>query len=241
MTVFSRAIEAYWRESFAGELLFDSDSLTVTANPELEHSRRLMLLETVDGRVSVVMTPELADAVVLPQERTLTVALLRRTLEQAGFRLHGADSLFYFPTSALDALRREATADRVRKLDAVDVAAFDEFQAGASEQDLDDAYVELDHWAVFGAFEQSRLVCAASMYPWDDRQIADVGVLTLPSSRGRGHARAVVRAISSHAVAQGHEPQYRCQLDNAASARLARSAGLSLFGRWDVISTDRVE
>jgi GNAT superfamily N-acetyltransferase len=241
MTAFSHAIESYWRESFTGELLFAGDSLTVTANSNLKDSRRLMLLETVDGRASVVMTPELADAAGLPQERTLTVPLLRRTLEQAGLRLHGADSLFYFPTSALDTLRHESTADHVRKLGAADAAAFDEFRAGASEQDLDDAYVELDHWAVFGAFEQSRLVCAASMYPWDDRQIADVGVLTLPSSRGRGHARAVVRAISSHAVAQGYEPQYRCQLDNAASARLAGSAGLSLFGRWDVISPDRVE
>jgi hypothetical protein len=49
-------------------------------------------------------------------------------------------------------------------------AAFAEFQAAAIEQDLDDAYVELDHCLTFGAFQQNRLVAAASMYPWDERQ-----------------------------------------------------------------------
>lgn len=35
---------------------------------------------------------------------------------------------------------------------------------------MDDAYVELDNWAVFGSFEEHRLVSAASMYPWDSAQ-----------------------------------------------------------------------
>jgi hypothetical protein len=34
-----------------------------------------------------------------------------------------------------------------------DEAVFAEFQAQASEQDLDDAWVELDHWAVFGTVD----------------------------------------------------------------------------------------
>ena len=103
---------------------------------------------------------------------------------------------------------------------------------------LDDAYVELDHWAVFGSFDDGRLVCAASMYPWEDAPIADTGVLTLPSYRGKGHARKVVRAISRYACEQGYEPQYRCQTDNLASVALAKTAGLTLFGTWEVISPD---
>jgi len=106
---------------------------------------------------------------------------------------------------------------------------------------LDDAYVELDHWAVFGTFEQDRLVGAASAYPWQDAQIADVGVLTLAPFRGRGHARRVVREICKYVYGQGYEPQYRCQLDNLASAAVAKAAGLTLFGTWEVISPDCTE
>ena len=125
-----------------------------------------------------------------------------------------------------------------RRLTEQDAAAFSEFQSSASEQDLDSAYVELDHWAVFGSFELNRLVSATSMYPWGNTQFADIGVLTLPNFRGKGHARKVVRAISKYAYEQGYEPQYRCQLDNHASAMLAKASGLTLFGKWEVISSD---
>ncbi|KQZ54074.1 MULTISPECIES: GNAT family N-acetyltransferase [Ensifer] len=107
------------------------------------------------------------------------------------------------------------------------------FQGSASEEDLDAAYVELDHWLVYGAFDGDRLVCAASMYPWQERQIADLGVLTLVSDRGKGHARKVVRAISRAALEKGYQPQYRCQLDNHASVALAGAVGVTLFGQWE--------
>lgn len=58
---------------------------------------------------------------------------------------------------------------------------------------MDDANVELDNWAVFGSFEEHRLVSAASMYPWDNAQIADLGVLTLtpfPRKRSRPQSGA---------------------------------------------------
>ncbi|WP_229867066.1 GNAT family N-acetyltransferase [Streptomyces gelaticus] len=111
-----------------------------------------------------------------------------------------------------------------------------QFEEAASEQDLDEAFVELDHWAAHGALEDGRLVCVASMYPWNDAPLADLGVLTLPPYRGKGHARRLVRAISRHALARKHEPQYRCQLDNHASVAAAESAGLTRFGPWDVVS-----
>nr|WP_237387833.1 hypothetical protein [Xenorhabdus sp. Sc-CR9] len=98
--------------------------------------------------------------------------------------------------------------------------------------------MELDHWAVFGSFDRDRLVCSASMYPWDNAKIADLGVLTLAPFRCKGHARKVVRTISKFAHSQGYEPQYRCQLDNAASSALAKATGLTLFGKWELVSPD---
>lgn len=92
-----------------------------------------------------------------------------------------------------------------------------------------------DHWLVFGTFVDDRLAAVASMYPWRDTHLADLGVLTLPANRGRGFAKATVRALSAAALNRGYEPQYRCQLDNVASAALAHSAGFERFATWDVI------
>jgi predicted GNAT family acetyltransferase len=91
---------------------------------------------------------------------------------------------------------------------------------------------------VFGVFEQQRLVGAASSYPWGNAAIADIGVLTLPGSRRKGYAKAPVRSISRHALDHGHQPQFRCQWDNNASAALAAAAGFSFFATWEVVSSD---
>jgi predicted GNAT family acetyltransferase len=159
-------------------------------------------------------------------------------MQQASIRLHSADYVYHFTEANTHALLQEVPHTDVRQLSLADEAVFTDFQSLASEQDLDDAYVELDHWAVFGSFEHGRLVSAASMYPWSGAKIADLGVLTLPTHRGMGHARGVVRAISRFALEQGYEPQYRCQTDNAASVSLAKSAGLALFGTWEVVSPE---
>jgi RimJ/RimL family protein N-acetyltransferase len=243
LSAFSATAEAFWtRPHAAGQVLFASDRLRVSVNPDLDDDRRVMVLDTA-GPVRVVVTPAVAGQLgwSVPSTRSaMTEATLRQELAEAGIRLHGADSIFHFTEDAQAHLLLEADPAGVRQLTEGDEAVFAAFQAAASEQDLDDAYVELDHWAVFGAFEQGRLVAAASMYPWDDGPaalpIADTGVLSLPPWRGQGHARNLVRAISRHACRLGHEPLYRCQTDNRASVALARSAGLNLYGRWDVIS-----
>lgn len=155
---------------------------------------------------------------------------------EAGVRFHDPDFLFYLSVGAAavpDIERRGA----VRQLADADQTLFGDFHADASEQDREDAWVELDHWAVFGSFEGDRLVSAASLLRWPDSSIADLGVLTLVDARGRGHARAVVHAAARFARSKGQEPQYRCQVDNHASIALARSCGFVLFGRWTVATS----
>lgn len=237
MPIFSEKIAAFWREPFEnGEVLFHDEVFMLTINPDLSDDSRVMVLTMADGKVMAVLTPTMADKAGLTQQAKLTEALFRQKLKETGVTMHGADYLFYFTEADKNALLHEAVEGDLRQLTEQDHAVFAEFQASASEQDLDDAYVELDHWAVFGSFERNRLVSAASMYPWMDSHIADTGVLTLNDYRGKGHARKVVRSISKYAYAQGYEPQYRCQLDNYASTSLAKASGLTLFGRWEVVS-----
>lgn len=249
MAAFSSTVIDFWSRSFSGEVIYNHDGFAVTVNSGLPADRRVMLLEMADGGARAVLIPELAERLNLYQchPEGLSTSVFRQIVADTGGAFHGADYLFYFSEGDKDVLLgaspdagdpERSPGARVRRLTEADRAAFAGFESAASEDDLDAAYVELDHWVVFGAFEQDRLVCVASMYPWEDSRLADLGVLTLPDFRGRGHARRVVRAICKYAVEQGYEPQYRCQLDNLASKALAERSGLTLFGVWDVVSSD---
>lgn len=221
--------EEFWRAQFTAEP-HRGGGFALTVNPALEEDRRAMLLVAADGTETAVVSPAVG-----PVEAT-DAASFRAAAASVGARLHDADLVHYL--AADDRIGEEIGGD-VRVLSAEDAASFAAFEAGASEQDLDDAYVELDHWAVVGAFDGDDLVCAASAYPWDDTRLADLGVLTLESHRGRGIARRVVRALAREVIARGYEPQYRCQVDNAASIALARRAGFEVYGTWEPVSPDQ--
>jgi len=236
MSSFSQTISSFWNRTLAnGEPLHSKPDFLITVNPALSEERRVMVIETVDGRTMAAVTPGLSDQLGLIRRPVRSAGALRERLNEVGVTLHGADYVFYFTEAEKKSLQDDQV-DGPRRLTAGDQAAFAAFQSAASEQELEDSYVELDHWIAFGAFEQHRLVSAASAYPWGGTQIADLGVLTLAPFRGRGHARKLVRSISKHAMSQGYEPQYRCQIDNAPSVALARAARLTLFGKWEVVS-----
>ncbi|WP_042479429.1 GNAT family N-acetyltransferase [Bacillus ndiopicus] len=238
MTLFSQTITDFWGESFNHDVFYSDDHFHCIINPHLEENRRVMVLTTADDKVYAVITPAIATKLRLSKEQPMTEEIFRNKLHTANILLHDADHIFYFTEEEKGKVCTEITAENIRQLNEQDAKVFSEFEGSASEQDLDDAYVELDHWTVFGSFAEERLACASSMYPWGSSKLADLGVLTLPQFRGQGHARKVVRAISQYAYGKGYEPQYRCQLDNTASVSLAKASGLTLYGQWEVISPD---
>ncbi|PWD52185.1 GNAT family N-acetyltransferase [Serinibacter arcticus] len=211
---------------------------------DLPAHRRFQVLRTTGAGGLLTTTPELAAHLRLAPGEQLHEAAVARVVEDAaavGVHLNGADHVFHLSQPERAAVRAEGSADGVRLLspeDGDDVAAFAAFGRAAPPDDAEEAYVELEHWRVVGAFDGDRLVAAASAYPWAGSVLADIGVLTLPEVRGRGHGRACVRRLSGAVLAAGHEPLYRCQLDNAASVGLARSAGFTAFGTWEVVVGD---
>lgn len=234
---FSPAITAFWARPFAGEIIHSGERLTLTVNPALGHEERVTVLQSAaDVRTAFALSPDVARALESEGMRAdlpgLDEQRVRNALAAIGVELHGADNIYYFPQGS------EAVEDRerilVRQLSANDHALFADFEERASEQDRDDAQVDLDDWAAFGVIVDDRLVSAASTYPFRGSMLADVGVLTLAEVRGKGHGRRLVHAAAHHARGLGYELQYRCQLDNAASKALAEAAGLRLFGRWEV-------
>jgi GNAT superfamily N-acetyltransferase len=237
VATFSSIAEEFWRAQRDGAtILQDSSGLLIAARSDLADNRRLTVLERTDS-ATVLLTPALAERLALPSTVSLSLTGFRAALADAGIALHGADAVYYFAEDARPSLLAERAAPGIRMLTPDDREAFALFRAAVSEQDFDDAGVELDHWAVAGGFAGDQLVCASSAYPWGDSLVADIGVLTVPSQRGRGLARLVVRELSRRVLARGLEPQYRTQLDHTASRAVAAGAGLRWFGNWDAIAS----
>ena len=235
MAVFSEVVEAFWRSPLArGEVLYRASPLTIVSDPTLADDRHVMITRVGAAATIAALSPATAARVLVRPIRDESE--LRAALADAQVLMHPADALFYFSLAAKADLLCDPGEANVRRLTEQDQDAFAAFASAAPARDLDNAYVELHHWAVFGAFRGDQLLCAASMYPWGGSELADLGVLTLPNVRRQGLARLVVRAICRYAYSQNREPQYRCQLDNTGSLALAASAGLTWFGDWEVAS-----
>lgn len=231
---FPQPVLDYWNRTFWLDPTATRGDMALSISATLNPTRPAMILETTDGMVRAVVRPEIAEQWGAAASDIGSADDLKAWLRRAGVTLHDPDYLFYLTASE----RIEPIAATTpRRLTEDDRAVFDIFYDTASEQDREDAWVEWDHWAVFGYVDHDRLVSAASMNVWPDSAIADLGVLTLPDARGKGFARAVVAAINHFSRHHGYEPQYRCQTDNLASVALARSCGLTLFGRW-IVATD---
>ncbi|PPF43421.1 GNAT family N-acetyltransferase [Pseudoclavibacter sp. AY1F1] len=231
--VFSNLVTNRWLPSVLDARV--DDSVRVVVDPSLPESRSVALLRLEAGPMLLSLTPARASELALADGERIDDLSLRSVLDRAGLTLNSPDHLFYLTLDEQATLRGEALGDRTRQLTAADAHAFEELVAAAPDEDLEEAFVELDHWLVFGAFVGDKLASVVSMYPWNGTRLADLGVLTLPEFRGRGLGRETVRAAIAAAMSLGYEPQYRCQVDNVESVALARAAGFTPFGLWEVI------
>lgn len=231
--MFSTVVTDFWLRGVS--LSARPDRVHVVVDATLTESRSVSLLAVAEGPRVVAVSPARATELGVAHGDERDPDQVTSALLAAGITLNDPDDVFHFSAADADALVAESARPGVRALTRDDQRAFDRFIAAAPDDDADEAFVELDNWLVFGCFVDDTLVSAASMYPWDGSTLADTGVLTLPDHRGRGYAAATVRALSAEALRRGYEPQYRCQVDNVGSVAVARSAGLTRFGTWEVV------
>ncbi|PHM68932.1 hypothetical protein [Xenorhabdus kozodoii] len=117
MSLFSQTITDFWQAPFSdGHVLYQDDVFTVVINPNLSEDRRVMVLETADGRVMAVLTPSLAEKAGLHQQQNLSEPIFRQKLIDAGIILHGADYLFYFSADDKNVLQQEKPQGGLRQL-----------------------------------------------------------------------------------------------------------------------------
>src|SRR5690606_6393328 len=102
-----------------------------------------------------------------------------------------------------------------------------------SEQERSEAWIDLEHDCIYAAFHGEDMVCAGSIELWED-DVADVGVICLPTYRRRGLAQMVITALNQWCLENGYLPMYRCLKDNVPSAKLAERIGFRRFATWDV-------
>ncbi|WP_295844918.1 GNAT family N-acetyltransferase [uncultured Microbacterium sp.] len=231
--MFSSLVTGHWLPAQAKAL--SDDEGVVVVDPALPANRSVSVLRIGDGATVLSVTPDRAAQIGVADGERLSPGEAIDRISDAGIELNDPDHLFYLPVEEHANVTASEPGADTRHLTADDAEAFAALAAAAPEDDLDEAFVEIDHWLVFGTFVDGRLAAAASMYPWSGTRLADLGVITLPEFRGRGLARSTVLAMAADALERGYEPQYRCQLDNAPSVALALASGFRRFGEWVVI------
>lgn len=84
---------------------------------------------------------------------------------------------------------------------------------------------------VWASFEAGELVAADNLTDFDGAP-ADIGLVTHPDHRGRGHAQRLTADMTTWAISQAGVDvvRYRALTSNAASLAVARHAGFAPYG-----------
>jgi len=113
----------------------------------------------------------------------------------------------------------------IRSLSQSDPAARLALFARCGAGEVEDASVEVSHEIVQGCFEADRLLAAGSGYRRNG--FLDIGVITDPACRGRRLAPAILAAIFLESERKGLIAQYRCDVQNHGSMRVAEHLGFA--------------
>lgn len=232
MIEFSSKAHSLWNETFNFTDVENGSKLVIRIKKDIGSRHPIIKLHRRDGRIFIIMTSKFADKVSLADNCTLSE--VETALNKHKMKWYDEDALYYLPDGHEVMLTRQENAKGVRQLVETDKSMFEDFENRNTEKDLDDVEVELDNDAVFGFITNGILNCVADYYRWSNKDVADIGVLTVPESRGKGNASRVVEALCRHALTNGLLPQYRCQLDNLGSIGVAEKVGFERYGLWTV-------
>lgn len=125
---------------------------------------------------------------------------------------------------------RAVPTDGVRRVTDADGAAVEAFRALLGDADWFEGGFGPEARVMWGVERDGALVAMGNMTEYLGRP-ADVGVATLPASRGRGLARAVASAMTLEAFDGIDVVRYKALETNAPSLRVAAALGFAAYGR----------
>lgn len=87
---------------------------------------------------------------------------------------------------------------------------------------------------IFAMVKEGQIVSVAvtSEAPQKGAEWVEIGTETAVGYRGKGYAKAAVRALSAFLVQKGYRVLYKCHHENLASTAVARGAGFDEVGRF---------
>jgi len=200
--------------------LLDRDGLVVVVDSRDFAAQRRATIRTARGTLLLAA----------PAEEPVAVTDRAGYCSDVVARAHGIGLLHYrvgAPSGDRDR--------RLRVLGAVDRPLLLALQKAAGTAASDEAEVDVEHPLAVGLAEGGRLLAIVSLLNEGDDAV-DVGVLVDPAERRRGLGVAVVCDIAERAATVDQLVQYRCNLENEASVRLARACGFTLWGVLTIAS-----
>ena len=204
--------------------------VVVASHPEPSHSDHVYLIRR--GQSCIVVVPEaLVGSTTIacaqwPSPAVFDRSFVRSLYGDAVSSIHGP---FWLGYATADTFRAVAGSE-VRPLGTQDRPALVELRSLVTEDEWVDAGMEMDTRQEFGLMVDGRLAAAGTLNPFRGAP-ANVGVLTHPSHRRRGHGSALLSALTSLALAETNIAQSRVLEDNHAALGIARRLGYVEDGR----------
>lgn len=227
---------------FVNDALTEQDRLMVLSYPApaLKHSDTLQHdVQHTPDRTRIILTNHylrilFGSSFIVPAH--FCAKAFRVLLQKHNIKLHIPDHIYYANEPTIIPKIRENWS--MRLLTQHDKLLFENFCLDIDEIEIDNAWVELEHWMVFGLFVKGTLASVCALSPWDGTLIADIGVLTHPNHRGQNLAKHLVNFAHHHVAQQGYVLQYRTQTNNLSSIHLAHSLSLSLYACWESLTPE---
>ncbi len=224
-----RAVDAFWADQF-GCLppALREPGLGILARAET-HGGPSVFVFWRDPACLVTVAPDLLDRVEPPVRGAAAADLISPAFWQALLGL--PDEAFRGPAwlGYADASDFRACDPRgSRLLGAADDAALRRLAGRCAPLEWEHSGIEFGHWPIFGCFRGDDLVTAGTLKNWSEL-LRHAGIVTDPAWRGQGYGKAVVSAMTEHALAEGAIPQYRTLESNLAAVGIARSLGYQRY------------
>lgn len=108
----------------------------------------------------------------------------------------------------------------------------------------DGKYKNLTTFDIASCLAYERVICAVveegqivsvavtCEAPSKEHDLVEIGTETAVGYRGRGYAKAAVKALTAFLCAKGYRVLYKCHHENLASVAVARGAGFEEVGRF---------
>ena len=220
-------IDAHW-SAHLGCRLTDLEAAHVTVvslGGRLAGYRGVYALHAIGGRLVISTPAEHAAAFgsALSHETPDAAFDARRIANILGTKaaaVVGPASLAYVDEASF---RPAARTDGVRALSDGDHERFEQLRAACNPVEWEHGDIDPARNPVYGVLADNALIAAAS---WEARgDVCNVGVVTHPAHRGRGHGAAAANAVTARLLDQGELPQWQTLIDNAPSLRIGQALG----------------